>query len=180
MTPDRDRGGEAWPAGNGGARWYALRTRSRHEKRVQDQLAARGLEPFLPLILCWRQWADRRKQVAFPLFPGYCFAHFALAQRVEVLKTHGVVEIIGSQGGPLPVPDHEIEAVQRLVTSTLPYDPHPYLQEGQAVEVIRGPLKGLTGVLLRKGARARLVISIHLIHQSASVELEAYDVVPLH
>jgi transcription antitermination factor NusG len=167
------------PRMDGDARWYALRTRSRHEKRVQDQLTVRGIEPFLPLLLRWRQWADRRKQVAFPLFPGYCFARFSMAQRVEVLKTHGVVEIIGSQGGPLPVPDHEIEAVQRLVTSTLPYDPHPYLLEGQPVEVIRGPLKGLTGILLRKGARARLVISIHLIHQSASVELEAYDVAPL-
>jgi transcription antitermination factor NusG len=161
------------------ARWYAVRTRSRHEKRVQEQLAAKGLEPFLPLIARWRQWADRRKSVAFPLFPGYCFARFLLVHRVEVLKTPGVVEIIGNQDGPLAVPDHEVEAVQRLVASTLPYDPHPYLQAGQSVEVIRGPLKGLTGILLHKGSRARLVVSIHLIHQSASVELDAYDVTPL-
>jgi transcription antitermination factor NusG len=163
-----------------GTRWYALRTRSRHEKRVQEQLSAKGIEPFLPLVVRSRQWADRRKQVAFPLFPGYCFARFPPAHRVDVLKTHGVVEIIGNQSGPLPVPDAEIAAVQRLVTSTLPYDPHPYLLEGQPVEVIRGPLKGLTGVLFRKGARARLVVSIHLIHQSASVELDGYDVAPLH
>lgn len=161
------------------AHWYAVRTRSRHEKRVQDQLTAKGIEPFLPLVNRWRQWADRRKQVAFPLFPGYCFAHFGLPERVEVLKTHGVVEIIGNQDGPLSVPDQEIEAVQRLVTSTLPFDPHPYLEEGQPVEVIRGPLSGLRGILLRKGTRARVIVSVHLIHQSASVEMDGYDVAPL-
>jgi len=160
------------------AHWYALRTRSRHEKRVQDQLSAKGIEPFLPLLPRWRRWADRRKQVAFPLFPGYCFARFGLRERVEVLKTHGVVEIIGNQEGPLSVPDGEIQAVQRLVGGTLPYDPHPYLQAGQPVEVVRGPLAGLAGILVRKGARARVVISIHLIHQSACVELDAYDVAP--
>lgn len=70
-------------------RWYALRTRSRHEKRVQEQLSARGIEPFLPLVEPWRQWKDRRKLVAFPLFPGYCFARFPLSLRVAVLATDG-------------------------------------------------------------------------------------------
>jgi transcription termination/antitermination protein NusG len=159
--------------------WYALRTRSRHEKRVEEQLSARGIEPFLPLIQRWRQWKDRRKQVAFPLFPGYCFARFLPKDRVAVLKAHGVVQIIGNSEGPVPVSEVEIEAVRKLVTSTLPYDPHPYLHEGMPVEVIRGPLSGVRGVLLRKGARARLVISVSLIQQAASVELDATDVAPL-
>lgn len=163
----------------GAPHWYALRTRSRHEKRVQDQLSARGIEPFLPLMQRWRQWKDRRKQVAFPLFPGYCFARFPPEGRVEVLKAYGVVQIIGNREGPIPVPESEIEAVRRLVTSTLPYDPHPYLLEGMRVEVIRGPLVGLQGVLLRKSPRARLVISVSLIQQAASVELDAHDVVPV-
>jgi transcriptional antiterminator NusG len=159
--------------------WYALRTRSRHEKRVREQLEARGVEPFLPLMSRWRQWKDRRKQVAFPLFPGYCFARFPLSQRVVVLSTQGVVQILGNRDGAVPVPDTEIEAVRRLVESTLPYDPHPYLTEGMQVEVIRGPLAGLRGLLLRKGTRARLVIGVTLIHQGASVELDAFDVSPV-
>jgi transcription antitermination factor NusG len=159
--------------------WYALRTRSRHEKRVREQLEARGIEPFLPLADRWRQWKDRRKRVAFPLFPGYCFARFPLSQRVAVLATQGVVQILGNSDGPVPVPEAEIEAVRRLVESTLPYDPHPYLKEGMQVEVIRGPLAGVRGLLLRKGARARLVIGVSLILQGASVELDAMDVAPV-
>ena len=159
--------------------WYVLRTRSRHEKRVREQLETRGIEPFLPLVERWRHWKDRRKRVAFPLFPGYCFARFPLSQRVAVLTTQGVVQILGNQDGPVPVPDAEVEAVRRLVESTLPYDPHPYLTVGMQVEVIRGPLAGLRGLLLRKGARARLVIGVSLIHQGASVELDALDVAPV-
>jgi transcription antitermination factor NusG len=159
--------------------WYALRTRSRHEKQVREQLETRGIEPFLPLVERWRQWKDRRKRVAFPLFPGYCFARFPLSQRVAVLTTQGVVQILGNREGPVPVPDAEIEAVRRLVESTLPYDPHPYLTQGMQVEVIRGPLAGLRGLLLRKGTRARLVIGVRLIHQGASVELDALDVAPV-
>jgi transcriptional antiterminator NusG len=160
------------------ASWYALRTRSRHEKRVQEQLQARGIDPFLPLVERWRQWKDRRKLVGFPLFPGYCFARFPLSDRLAVLSTQGVVQIVGNQDGPIPVPESEIESVRRLVTSTLPFDPHPYLEEGMLVEVTRGSLKGLQGVLVRKGARARLVVRITLIHQAASVEMDAYDVAP--
>ena len=156
--------------------WYAVRTRSRHEKLVRDQLGARGVEPFLPLIERSRQWKDRRKRVAFPLFPGYCFARFPPPLRVAVLSTKGVVQILGNHDGPVPVPDAEIEAVRRLVTCTLPYDPHPYLREGMQVEVIRGPMAGVRGILLRKGTRARLVIGVTLIHQAASVELDALDV----
>jgi transcription antitermination factor NusG len=159
--------------------WYALRTRSRHEKLVRDQLAAQGVEPFLPLIERARQWKDRRKLVAFPLFPGYCFARFPVSLRVVVLSTTGVVQVLGNRDGPVPVPDAEIEAVRRLVTSTLPYDPHPYLREGMQVEVIRGPLAGVRGILLRKGTRARLVMGVTLIHQAASVELDALDVAPV-
>jgi transcription antitermination factor NusG len=158
--------------------WYALHTRSRCEKRVRALLEARGIEPFLPLVERWRQWQDRRKLVAFPLFPGYCFAKIPRSQRVTALSTPGVVQVIGNHDGPLPVPDSEIEAVRRLVTCTLPYDPHPYLDEGMPVEVIRGPLQGVRGVLVRKGSRARLVIRVTLIHQAASVELDAFDVKP--
>ncbi len=91
----------------------------------------------------------------------------------------GVVQILGLNGHATPVPDHEIEAVRQLVTSTLPFDPHPYLKEGMEVEVVLGPLAGIRGVLVRKGDRARLVVAIHLIQQAASVELDAADVRPV-
>jgi transcription antitermination factor NusG len=99
--------------------------------------------------------------------------------RLSVLKIPGVVQIVGRQDAPEPVKDEEIDALKKLMGSTLSYDAHPYLHEGMAVEVIRGPLEGVRGVLLRKEKRYRLVISVHLIKQAAVVEIDAADVVPI-
>ena len=166
------------PEINGTPQWYALKTKSRHEKLVRDRLAARGIEPILPTVVRLSQWKDRKKEIEFPLFSGYCFARFLWQDRSPVLKVSGVVEIVGGGNRPEPIPDEEIHALRTLMASTLQYDAHPYLHEGMAVEVIRGPLEGVRGILLRKDKRHRLLIAIHLIQQAAAVEIDASDVVP--
>jgi len=158
--------------------WYALRTRSRHEKQVRDRLASLGIEPLLPTVMRLSQWKDRKKKIEVPLFSCYCFAQFPWQERLAVLQTPGVVQIVGN-GGPEPVAEDEIEALKALMTSRLPYDAHPYLQEGMPVQVIRGPLEGVHGILLRKDKPFRLVISVNLIRQSAAVEIDADDVMPI-
>lgn len=160
-------------------RWYALRTRSRHEKRVRDRLDRQDLKVFIPLISRRSRWSDRTVQVEFPLFPGYCFAHFAWQDRVRILTAPGIVEVLGVGGYGVPIADAEIEGVRRLVTSTLPVDPYPFLEPGVAVEVRCGPFRGLRGFLVRKASRARLVITVSLIRQGASVEIDADDVIPV-
>ena len=55
-----------------------------------------------------------------------------------------------------------------LVESDLQYDPCPMITEGMTVEVTHGPLKGVVGKLVRKGAHARLVLSVDLIGQAVS------------
>lgn len=157
--------------------WYALRTRSRHEKLVRDQLDKQGIEPLLPTVKRLSQWKDRKKEVEVPLFSGYCFVRFSQQEKLPVQQVTGVVEIVGSGSQPEPIPDEEIESLRRLMTSVLPYDPHPYLHEGMKVEVVRGPLQGIHGILLRKEKRHRLVIGVHLIQQAAAVEIDVNDVV---
>jgi transcription antitermination factor NusG len=160
-------------------RWYALRTRSRHEKRVRDLLAGRGIEQLLPTVVRLSRWKDRKKEIEVPLFSGYCFARFPWQSKVSVLTMAGVVEIVGGGHRPEPVPDVEIEAIRKLMTSALRYDPHPYLCAGMIVEVTRGPLQGVRGILLRKEKHHRLVLSVHLIQQAASVEIDDGDVAPV-
>src|SRR4030095_1766233 len=75
--------------------WYVVRTRSRHEKTVRDQLVGREGETFLPVVERWSRWKDRRKKVVFPLFPGYCFARFSLVDRLRVLNVAGVADLVG-------------------------------------------------------------------------------------
>jgi len=156
--------------------WYAIWTRSRHEQVVREQLEGKGLDAFLPTITRWSRWKDRKKQIEWPLFPGYCFARFESRERLPVLQCSGVVSIVSFDGEIVPIPEHEIDAIRRLVDSDLQFDPCPFIREGAMVEVVHGPLKGVVGRLVRKGAHARLVLSVDLIGQAVSVEVDAADV----
>ena len=156
--------------------WYAIWTRSRHEQVVREQLERKGLEAFLPTITKWSRWKDRKKQIDWPLFPGYCFARFSGADRLPVLKCTGVVNIVSFDGDIAPIPAHEIDGIRRLVESDLQFDPCPLIREGMMVQVTHGPLKGVFGRLVRKGAHARLILSVDLIGQAVSVEVDAADV----
>ncbi len=158
------------------SRWFAVWTRSRHERAVFDQLTERGIEAFLPTTPRWSRWKDRTKKIDFPLFPGYCFARFAPTSRLAVLKCSGVVSIVSFNGELAPIPDDAVEGIRTLLNSSLPCDPCPMLKAGMKVEVVHGPLKGLTGLLQRKGAHARLVLSVDLIGRGVSVQVDAADV----
>jgi len=156
--------------------WYAVWTRSRHEQVVREQLERKGIEAFLPTITKWSRWKDRKKQIDWPLFPGYCFVRFNGADRLPVLKCTGVVNIVSFDGEIVPIPEQEIDGIRRLVESDLQFDPCPLVREGMMVEVMHGPLKGVVGRLMRKNEKARLVLSVDLIGQAVSVEVDAADV----
>ena len=159
--------------------WYAIWTRSRHEKLVRDQLEKKAdVDVFLPTIGKWSRWKDRKKKIDWPLFPGYVFARFVPDERIGVLKVDGVVQIISNNGILSPIPDEEIDSIRTLVESELAYDPVPLIKEGDMVRVAHGPLKGVVGRLIRKGAHARLILSVDLIGQAVSVEVDAADVKP--
>jgi len=160
-----------------GAQWFAVWTRSRHEQVVREQLERKNIVAFLPTITRWSRWKDRKKKIDWPLFPGYCFVRFSLVDRLRVLNVAGVADLVGVGGRPEPVADAEIEAIQRLARTTLQYDPHPFLMEGMDVEVVRGPLTGVRGKLLRKDRVSRLVLAVTLIHQAAVVEIHPADIV---
>jgi len=161
------------------ARWFAIWTRSRHEQVVRDQLEQKHIDAFLPTITRWSRWKDRKKKIDWPLFPGYCFARFDPDEALPVLKCSGVVNIVGFEGKPAPIPEVELESIRVLVGSDLQYDPCPLIREGMMVEVVHGPLRGVFGRLMRKdSSRARLVLSVDLIGQAVSVEVDAADVKP--
>lgn len=175
--PDLSRPETPHPGGDG-LQWFALWTRSRHEHIVREQLEQRAIEAFLPTVTRWSRWKDRKKKVAFPLFPGYCFARFNPLERLPVLKCTGLVSIVSVEGEPAPITDREIEDIRLLVQSGLAYDPCPMIQEGMLAEVVHGPLKGIVGRLIRKSDKARLVLSVNLIGQAVSAEVDAADVRP--
>ena len=159
--------------------WYALYARSRHEKVVDDLLRRKGIETFLPVRKIKRRWSDRVKLIEEPLFKGYLFVHAPLRRRIEILQTKGVVRFIGHGPLPTPVQDKDLMAIRTFMENDIAVDPFPYLKEGQRVVVSTGPFRGVEGFLVLKKTKYRLVISLDLIMQSASIEVDAAMVEPL-
>jgi transcription antitermination factor NusG len=160
------------------AQWFAVRTRSRHEKLVARQLEHQGIESFLPVVAQLRSWSDRRKQVETPLFSGYTFLRIIHSsdERVRVLKTQGVVSFVGVHGCGTPIPDHQIEGIKTLLASRIPYEERPYLRLGQRVRVRGGALDGVQGILVAENGDRSLVISVEPIQRSLCLRVAGYEV----
>ncbi len=155
--------------------WFACRTRSRAEKKAALALQRCGVEPYVPLVLRRRQWADRVRHVEFPLFPGYVFARFAITDLVRVLRCPPVVQVVHVDGRPLPVSQEELDGVRRLVETArrLGIEPHPadFFEPGQPVVVASGPFQGMRGVLVERRGGRRVIVKLDAIRQAVSVEL---------
>ena len=164
-------------------RWYAVWTHSHCEQLVCDQLAGEGFQVFLPLIRAWSRRGGKQRLIPVPMFPGYLFIRHAMDKLsyTRVLKTRGLVRVLGERWDRLaPVPDLEIEGLQRLLGSDAPVVAHPYLREGQRVRIQHGALSGLEGILVRsKPSRGLLVLSVELLRQSVAVELDYTSVAPI-
>ena len=156
-------------------RWYACYTRARAEKRAASLLASNGVESYLPVIEQLRQWSDRKKRVAFPLFPGYVFARFDLRRTYDVVNIPGIVAIVGVDGDPAPIRDEELESVRILVSGVNAGEEVPKVVEtftvGQVVIATEGAFAGMRGVLLEERGRTRVVVRLSGLCQAVSVEL---------
>jgi transcription antitermination factor NusG len=107
-----------------------------------------------------------------PLFSGYVFCRFDLTHRLAIGQTPGVVEIVGTSRGPLPIDAVEMTYLQTTVWSQVAIVPHPFLQAGQWVRVERGPLAGVEGILKKRKGDFRIVVSVSLLRRSVAAELD--------
>jgi len=162
-----------------GEDWHALFTRHQHEKSVAQALSSKGHEVYLPLYRAVRRWNDRSKKIWLPLFSCYVFMRGGIERQLQILTTPGVLQIVGYGGRPAVVPASQLDAVRKMIQCSLPVEPHPYIQPGDPVRVIRGPLRGIEGVLSRNKGSVRLVISMEMLGRSVSADISSSDVAPI-
>lgn len=156
--------------------WWALYTRHQHEKVVAEMLATKGFEVFLPLYQSVHRWKDRKQLLALPLFPCYVFVRGTRDRRLGIVSTPGVHMILSRGDAAAVVPEEEIQAIRRTLDARLAVEPHPFLNCGDRVRVKRGALAGIEGILVRKKNLFRLVLSVEMLAQSVSMEIDATDV----
>jgi len=161
--------------------WFAVQTRSRHEKKATAEMQEKGIQAFLPLFAEKHKWSDRQRVVDVPLFPQYLFVRIAANSdaRVSVLRTNGVIAMVGTKGIGIPIPDAQIERIQRIIEQKVPYNPHLYLNVGKRIRIRGGALDGLEGILTAVNGDETLVVSVELIQRSLAVRITGFDIEPV-
>lgn len=158
------------------AKWYAVHTRSRFEQKVYDGLCGKSIETLLPKMQVMSRRRDRRKKILVPLLPGYVFVQTDLNNVEEywdIIKTVGVVRMVGFHGSPVPAKEEEISSLMILNGTDRTVQNRRYMNKGDRVMIMEGPLKGLAGFYLRhKGQTDKVVVSVELLHRSLVVEME--------
>ncbi|MCB9267675.1 MAG: UpxY family transcription antiterminator [Lewinellaceae bacterium] len=157
-------------------KWHAIYTKSRFEKKIYRALAQSEFEAFLPLIKEKRVWSDRLKTVEVPLLPSYVFVKVPKNCIHQLYYYPGFVRYVSFGGKPCVVRQEEIELLEQIVRHGFQAQQSVICNVGDAVRVIRGPLKGWEGrVELKKGG-TRIVFQFNSIQQAISVEVEVSDV----
>ena len=154
--------------------WFAILARTGREKSTTLLLENLGYHCFLPVSKSRRQWSDRIKELAVPLFPGYLFCRMNPHNRLPVLQTPGVIQIVGVGKSPIPVEEEEIAAIQRAEKSGLSVMPWPYLKVGYVARIEDGPLCGLSGIVVKIKSGLKLVLSVTLLQRSVAVEVDRH------
>ena len=153
--------------------WYAVRVRSQYERAVQLRLQSLSIEEFVPTYEVEVRWTDRVKRSIRPLFPGYVFGRFdARSEGFRVIQQTGVVQILGSNLDPTPIPDEQINTVRKLIESALPIQPSDFAI-GEAVTIASGPLAGVRGIVQKLKGSTRIVVNMEILRRSVNVEVEA-------
>src|SRR5437762_10918870 len=156
---------QQWP-------WFAILARTGRERNATLLLENAGYECYLPVSKFIRRWSDRVKEVDLPLFPGYLFCRMNPHNRLPVLMTPGVIQIVGVGKTHIPVEEPEIAAIQRVGKSGLPTMPWPDLEEGHAVRLEELPLLGLSGMVVKLKYGQKLVLLVSLSQRSVALEID--------
>jgi len=153
--------------------WYAIYTRSRQEKTVNTELTLTGIESYLPLRKTIRQWSDRKKMVEVPLFNSYVFVKVSEKEYLKVLNTFGVTRFICFEGQAVSIPEPQINAIRAYLDETepVPLDVQLKMEPGKSVIVTKGPMTGMTGILLNIEGKSRVKVEIEAIGHSLIITI---------
>ena len=134
--------------------WYALYTKPRNEKKVEEQLLKMGLEAFCPKVSVVKQWSDRKKRVSQPLIPSNVFIKIKEQERDLVFSVSGVVRYLFFLGKPAIIKESEINAMKETLNHDFKEVGVMNLEKGQKFTIEEGTFKGQEVTFLeQKGSK---------------------------
>ncbi len=150
--------------------WWVAHTKSRNEKALAQDLICKDISYFLPMSWKVRRRRSRTTRSLLPLFSGYLFFCGEENQRIELLRTNRVANLIEVKNQQRLV--EELLQIEQALRAGAPLVPHKYLKAGQHCQVIAGPLADLQGIIVKTKNATRLVLRIDMLGQAASVEID--------
>lgn len=154
------------------AKWFAVYTKYKREKLVNQRLNEKGIQTYLPLQQFTRRYTRKVKKVELPLISCYIFTKITKQEYVPVLETPDVVHFVRFSSNLIAIPEEEIQILQRVVGENIEIElePHAY-QEGDEVEIIGGNLTGLKGKLVRKENKHRFFVELEKMGYTLQMEV---------
>ncbi len=152
--------------------WYAIRVKSRSEKKVFTDLTEQKIEAYLPLQRKLRIWSDRKKWVEMPLISGYVFVYISRREYEIVLRTFNVVSYIYFEGKAAIIREEDINLLKRMLGEAdldLEVTAEQF-KPGQKVEIIAGPLIGVIGELIEYKGKNKVALRIPPLGYTVLIE----------
>lgn len=154
-------------------RWYAVRTRYKCEKWVAGLLRRNSVDVYLPLNVKIKKYTRKIKRVELPLISCYVFVRISEKDFAKVLATEYVVGFIKFSGRFVPIPEEEINLLQKIVGEFQDMDSSEEMFEtGEPVEVIAGNLTGLRGSLIQIKGKKEFVVELESIAHSLIIHVD--------
>jgi transcription antitermination factor NusG len=133
-------------------------------------LALHGHGRYLPTRPVLRSYPGKQVTFEHPLFAGYTFGAFSLRERNAVYGSGHAAGILEVENQSFLL--RELQSIRTALASSARTEECPYLPVGSRARIITGELRGLEGVILRRGKRTRLVLSVEFLQRSMAVEVE--------
>jgi transcription antitermination factor NusG len=150
--------------------WYVAHTRPRCEKKLVNYCKREAIEVTLPCFRSEKRYG--RKQIDFekPLFPGYVFFRADSDTSQRVLRNQYAANV-------LTVYDqaefaHQLEDILAALESGCLVLGAIELCAGKEVQILNGPLAGMSGTVMRISNQTTVVLRLDFLGQGAAIVVD--------
>jgi transcriptional antiterminator RfaH len=161
-------------------KWYVLYTRHHHERAVYERVLSKGFQAYLPMAMIWRKSKGGPRKVLTPLFPRHVFVrcYLEMYAHLELISIRGAMRLLENPEGQfLIISDEEVRLLRHLISGGVPLELEAYRIEGERVEVVKGVLQGISGIIHEK-TRTILHVPFHALQVCVAVEIGQAQIIP--
>jgi len=158
--------------------WWVAHTKARNEKAFAWDLYKRDIGYYLPLHERVIISGGRKRRVLKPVFPSYVFFSGEVEDRRAAMTTNRLCMTIEVKDPDQLV--RELTHFERVLAVKAPLSPVVNIAEGKICRVTSGPLRGIEGVVVKKGNVSTFFLRVSIIPGGAMMEIDGALLEPVY